>query len=87
MNGPKIPYKGANSNRELFHDCSQSMNFYVFPSITQVFILIPKRTGPIRPAQARNQIENVEKGAMVQSIQRVQDQGNRKSRQEVFTVE
>jgi hypothetical protein len=63
------------------------MNFYVFLSITQVFSLIPKRTGPIRSAQGRIQIENVEKGAMVQPIQRVQDQGTRKSRQEVFTIE
>jgi hypothetical protein len=38
------------------------MNFYVFPAITQVFSLIPKRTGPIRAAQGRIQIENVEKG-------------------------
>jgi hypothetical protein len=63
------------------------MNFYVFPSMTQVFSLIPKRAGPIRPAQRRIQIQNVPKEAMGQAIQRVQDQGTRKFRQEVFTVE
>jgi len=63
------------------------MNFYVFSSITQVFSLIPKRAGPIRSAQGKIQIENVEKKAVVQLIQRVQEQETRESRQEVFTVE
>jgi hypothetical protein len=63
------------------------MNFYVFPSIRQVFSLIPKRTGPIRSAQGMNPDGEWRKGAVVESIQSVQDQGTKKSRQEVFTVE
>jgi hypothetical protein len=62
------------------------MHFYVFPSITQVFSLIHKRAGPIRSAQTGIQIQNVEKPAMGESIERMQDQGTRKSEQEVFTV-
>jgi hypothetical protein len=41
--------------RKLFFDISESMHFYAFLSLSQVFSLTPKRPCPITSAQGRNE--------------------------------